>query len=151
MDTTGFRRRSPVAAALDRLTEVLLADSAASYRVFGAALLVIFAVVGVLLVFGMRVAPPSTVSICYGIALLLGLLLPWAWILTRRRLPAAVTFAFVLFLGFLLVSPRPLSYPVHDTSYAMLYNRDGYVLLSLLFLCVFVPVREPGRHDSALG
>src|SRR3984885_466615 len=65
-----------------------------------------------LVAFGMRVSAPSTSSISYGVALLLALVLPWAWVLTSRRLPAAIAFAFVLFFGFLLVSPRPLSYPI---------------------------------------
>ena len=104
-----------------------------------------------LVAFGMRVATPSTSSISYGVALLLLLLLPWAWLLASRRLPATIALAFVLFLAILLATPRPLSYPVEETSYAMFYNREGYVLLSMLLLCLFVRPRTPGRFAASLS
>jgi hypothetical protein len=193
----GGQRPSRVELTLNRLTALLMAQSAGTYRAFGLALLGIFSVVVILLIalgappisgpwdvmalldgawriicgqvphtdyhnpigaltyllvaFGMRVSAPSTSSISYGVALLLALVLPWAWVLTSRRLPAAIAFAFVLFFGFLLVSPRPLSYPIHETTYAMLYNREGYVFLSLLLLSLFIRPRDAGRFESSLG
>ncbi len=104
-----------------------------------------------LVAFGMRVAAPLTSAITYGVALLYVVMLPWAWTLASRRLPAAVAFALVLFLGFLLAAPRPLGSPIHWTSYAMLYNREGYVFLSLLLLSLFIEARNVGRFPANLG
>jgi hypothetical protein len=91
--------------------------------------------------FGLVVAPVSTSSICYGNVLLLVILLPWAWFISSRRLPRAVAFCFVLWLGILLISPRPLGYAIRETTYAMMYNRDGYVMLSMFMVGVFVGPR----------
>ena len=91
--------------------------------------------------FGMKVRPPSTASIAYGNILLMALLTPWAWFLTRRRLSASLSFLFGLFVVIILTAPRPLGYPIFETSYAMVYNRQGYVLLSMLLITLFIPGR----------
>jgi hypothetical protein len=195
--STGNQRQPWAALTLNRLTDLLNAESAGSYRAFAILLLGISAVIVITLIaqgappignpwdvmalldgawrivcgqvphtdfhnpigaltyllvtFGMRIAAPSTSAISYGIALLLVLMLPWAWTLASRRLPAAVAFAFVLFLGFVLAAPRPLSAPIHETSYAMFYNREGYVFLSLLLLSLFIEARNVGRFAVSLG
>jgi hypothetical protein len=95
-----------------------------------------------LISFGMLVSAPSASAITYGIALFLVVIVPWAWKLASARLPAAVAFVFVLFLGFLLVAPRAVGQPIHDTTYTMLYNREGYALLSLLLLSLFLQPRQ---------
>jgi len=102
-----------------------------------------------LIVFGLKVAPPAVSSICYGTVLLLALLVPWAWQIARRRLPALLAFLFAAFIGVLLVAPRPLGYGVRETTYAMVYNRDGYALLSMFFLSIFLEPRGT-RAGSAL-
>lgn len=105
-----------------------------------------------LVAFGMKIASPSTSSIAYGSALLLAFLLPLAWYITSKRLPWFVASVVVLFLGFYLVTPRPPGYAIFDTTYAMIYNRQGYVLLSLLLLCVFLRPTSCGRgSDSVEG
>jgi hypothetical protein len=103
-----------------------------------------------LIAFGMRVAAPSTSSICYGTVLLAAVLLPWAWWIVRRRLPAVIAFVLVVFLGILLVSPRPLAYAVRSTSYAMIYNREGYVLLSMFLVGLFLKPRKEESSSPAL-
>jgi hypothetical protein len=95
-----------------------------------------------LIAFGMILAPPSTASIAYGSALLVFLLTPIAWYLARARLPAALAFLFCMFLAVLLTAPRPLGYPILETTYAMLYNRQGYVLLSMLLIGLYIPRRD---------
>jgi hypothetical protein len=100
--------------------------------------------------FGMKIGVRSTLAIVIGSVLLLAVLLPWFWRIASRRLPAALAFASVLFAGVLLVSPRPLGYAIRDTTYAMLYNRQGYVLLSMLLIGVFIPRRAPPGDGSAI-
>jgi hypothetical protein len=91
--------------------------------------------------FGMKVAPPSASSIAYGNVLLFIVLTPWAWFIARSRLSSANAFLFALFMGFLLVAPRALGPGIRTTSYAMLYNRQGFVLLSMLLVELFIPLR----------
>lgn len=92
--------------------------------------------------FGMKIAAPSASSLTYGSVLFAALLLPCVWYITSSRLSWAFTFIFVFFEGFLLLTPRPLGYPIRYTTYAMIYNRYGYVLISLFLLCVFLKPRN---------
>jgi hypothetical protein len=103
-----------------------------------------------LIAFGLKVAPPSLASICYGTVLLLAALVPWAWWIARPRLPAVLAFLFALFIGMLLVAPRPLGYGVRETSYAMIYNRDGYALLSMFLLEIFLERRDSRARSAFL-
>ncbi len=93
--------------------------------------------------FGMKVAPPSVASITYGNILIASLLIPAAWYLASARFSWLITTLFVLFEGFYLVTPRPPGYPIRYTSYAMSYNRLGYVLIVLICLCVLLERRNP--------
>ncbi len=88
--------------------------------------------------FGMKVSSPSASSIAYGNVLLFIILTPWAWFIARSRFSAFNAFLFALFMGLLLVAPRPLGEPMSDTTYAMLYNRQAFVLLSLLLVEIFI-------------
>lgn len=96
-----------------------------------------------LIALGMKVGRPSTSSIVYGTVLLMAALMPWAWRIAAVRLPAPIAFVWGLTLGFLLISPRPLGYAIRETTYAMMYNRAGYVFLAMFLLCLFLPRREP--------
>jgi hypothetical protein len=103
-----------------------------------------------LVAFGMKIATPSASSITYGIVLLAAFLLPLAWHIAFRRLPWAIASIFVLFEGFYLLTPRPPGYGIRETTYAMIYNREGYVLISLLMLCVFLRARDSARRPEWL-
>ena len=93
--------------------------------------------------FGMKISSPSASAIAYGNVLLLVIFTPWAWFIARSRFSAVNAFLLALFMGVLLVTPRPLGKLIQETSYAMLYNRQGFVLLSLLFVEIFVPPHTP--------
>jgi hypothetical protein len=95
-----------------------------------------------LVAFGMEIAAPSTSALAYGSILLLAFVSPMAWHISCKRLPWVVAFVFTLFMSLILVTPRPLGYEIRETTYAMIYNRQGYVLLSLLLLCVFLKPRD---------
>ena len=92
-----------------------------------------------LIAFGMKVAGPSTAAIPYGIVLLACCLLPWAWSIAAARFPPFLAFLYVLFIGFLLIAPRPLGLGIRDTSYGMIENREADVLISLFFIVLFLP------------
>jgi hypothetical protein len=100
--------------------------------------------------FGMKVASPSASSIVYGSVLLFLVLTPWAWFIARSRLSSANAFLFALFMGFFLVTPRALGDGIRELSYATLYNRQGFVLLSLLLIELFIPYRPSVRHKNYL-
>lgn len=67
----------------------------------------------------------------------------------RRRLPGALTFAFTLFVAIIASADRPLGFPVSTTTYAMIYNRYGWVLYAILLILLFVPPVTPGRFGRA--
>jgi hypothetical protein len=104
-----------------------------------------------LVALGMKMGRPSTSSIPYGSGLALAVLVPWAWSLARRRLPAAISLLFGLFVALLLAAPRPLGYPISETTYAMLYNRQGYALLSILLIGLLIPSRTGSRATDVAG
>jgi hypothetical protein len=95
-----------------------------------------------LVAFGLKVAAPSVSAVAYGALLTLAILLPGAWYVAARRLPVGICFLYVLFLGVLLVAPRPLGYAIRDTTYAMIYNRQGYALTSVLLIQLFLGTRK---------
>ena len=96
-----------------------------------------------LVAFGMKIAGPSTRSITYGITMLVALLLPIAWRISKIRLPWMLAFLFVTLCGSYLLSPEPPGYAFRDTTYAMLYNREGYVFLCILCVCIFLKPHIP--------
>jgi hypothetical protein len=98
--------------------------------------------------FGMKIASPSASAIAYGNVLLLVIFTPWAWLIARDRLSALNAFLFALFMALLLVAPRPLGSPMSEVSYAMLYNRQAFVFLSLLFIEIFITPRTPERYSA---
>jgi hypothetical protein len=100
---------------------------------------------------GMNVGQPSASSVAYGNTLLFVILIPWAWFITRSRLSAIDSFLVVVFLGFLLIAPRALGFNSESTTYAMLYNRQGFVLFSMLALELFVAPRASVRHKFLLS
>ncbi len=102
------------------------------------------------IVIGMKIGGVCTAAIVYGSVLLLVCFVPWAWKMAAARFPPFIAFIFVLFCGFLLISPRPLGFAIRETTYAMIYNREGYFLLSLLLIVVFLPSREAGKSGAVL-
>jgi hypothetical protein len=98
--------------------------------------------------FGMKISSPSASSIAYGNALLLVIFTPWAWLIARDRLSALNAFLFALFMALLLVAPRPLGSPMREVSYAMLYNRQAFVFLSMLLIEIFITPRTPERSPA---
>ncbi len=99
--------------------------------------------------FGMKITLPSTASITYGSVFFFWLLLPIAWYLASARFSWFMTSLFVFFEGFYFITPRPPGYPIRYTSYAMIYNRHGYVLIALLSLCAFLK-RRYGSSNADL-
>jgi len=92
---------------------------------------------------------PSLRAVVYGQVLFLAIASALAWIVAWRRLPAPYAAFFTLFVAVLSVADRPLGYAPGITTYAMLYNREGWLLYAPLLLLVLVPVRgEPGRKHA---
>lgn len=101
-----------------------------------------------LIAFGMKITSPSASSIAYGNVLLLVICTPWAWLIARDRLSALNAFLFALFMALLLVAPRPLGSPMSEVSYAMLYNRQAFVFLSMLLIGIFITPRTPKKAQA---
>lgn len=86
---------------------------------------------------------PSLAAVTYGQVIFLVIACALAWMVAWRRLPAPYAAAFTVFVALLSVSVRPLGYSPWTTSYAMLYNRDAWLLYSTLLLLVLLGRREP--------
>lgn len=100
-----------------------------------------------LIAFGMKVAPLSTSSITYGMVLLATVLLPLAWHIATKRLSSGASFVFTALAGIYLLSPRPPGYLIRVTTYAMIYNREGYVIIALFLVCLFLSRRDSRRES----
>ncbi len=79
---------------------------------------------------------PSLHAVTYAQVLFLVAACTLAWLIAWRRLPPLYAAPFTIFMAFLCISVRPLGYSPWTTTYAMLYNRDGWVLYAPLLLLV---------------
>lgn len=109
----------------------------------------------ILIAIGMRLGGEGLAGQVYGGTILLLLAGGWAVALSYRKLPPVLGFLFVIFIASLIVAPRALGFdPVH-TTYAMVYNRCGWAILSLLSIQLLigdeVTHRRDGVVDAAAG
>lgn len=84
---------------------------------------------------------PSLAAVTYSQVIFLAIISVLAWLVSSRRLPNPYAAGFTVFAALLAVGVRPLGFSQSQMSYAMLYNRDGWLLYSSLLLLVFVPRR----------
>lgn len=86
---------------------------------------------------------PNVLAVPYSCLLLALLLMPVAWFFTRERVGCLEAAGLSLFLGLLVLSPRPLGIGgLYTLTYAMLYNRHGEALLGLFTILVLLPPRQ---------
>lgn len=85
---------------------------------------------------------PSLRAVTYSQVIFLVIASALAWFISSRRLPAPYAAGFTVFEALLAVAVRPLGYWPWQMSYAMLYNRDGWLLYAPLLLFVFLPGRR---------
>lgn len=91
---------------------------------------------------GMRLqAVPSLAAVTYGCLLFLPVAAVLAGHVAHRRLPGRYATGFTLFMALLLISVRPPGYSPGTTTYAMLYNRFGWLLYATLLLAALVQPR----------
>jgi hypothetical protein len=84
---------------------------------------------------------PSLRAVVYGQVIFLVIASSLAWTVAWRRLPAPYAAFFTIIVALLSVSDRPLGYAPSITTYAMLYNREGWLLYAPLLLLVLLPGR----------
>ncbi|MCX6929084.1 MAG: hypothetical protein NT154_38595, partial [Verrucomicrobia bacterium] len=95
---------------------------------------------------GMKLSHPCLSAIVYGDILLMAALCSTAMAVFCRRTSALYALLFSLFLGVLVVSPRPLGDPFDYIDYAMSYNRFGEAFLGLFSVLVFLSPRSGDRR-----
>ena len=96
--------------------------------------------------FGMRIDGPSLQALTYGNSIFLSLVGLWTIAISYKRLTPVFGLILTSFIVVLLAATRPLGYDVETTTYAMLYNRYGWALLSILMIQVLLaPKSEPAR------
>lgn len=91
---------------------------------------------------------PSLLAVTYGQVIFLVIAATLAWMVTWRRLPAMYAAAFTVFVALLAISVRPLGYSPRVTTYAMLYNRDGWLIYAALLLLVLLGRRMPSTKGA---
>ena len=93
---------------------------------------------------GMKLSQPCLSAIVYGNVVLMAILALTSAAILARRTSALYAFLFSMFVGLLVVTPRPLGDPYDYNDYAMLYNRFGEALLALFSVLAFLPPAQPG-------
>lgn len=106
----------------------------------------IFAVGLILLGPTAAVLPVCDAAVAFGVGLL-------GWSVARRRLPAWPASFFALTQALLAVTPHLLRDTWLAATYAGNYNRQGYALLSILLLAMFLPETgdDRARDDRRTG
>ncbi len=99
---------------------------------------------------GMKLGRPCASAIDYGNVVLMAALILPAMAALRRRTSAMAAFLFSLFIGLLVITPRPLGDPYDYTDHAMLYNRHGEACIALLGALLFLPPR-PGFGGNRMN
>lgn len=81
-------------------------------------------------------------AVTYSQVIFVAIVSPLAWAVGSPRLPAPYAAGLTVFAAWLSVSVRPLGFSYRSLTYAMLYNRDAWVLYSVLLLLVLLPRRN---------
>lgn len=97
-----------------------------------------------LIALGMKVSDPSLAGYVFGNVLFLLIVSSWGAAIFFGRMRPAYAFLLTLFVAVMTVATRPLGYDPSITTYAMIYNRYGWVLLTLAFVQLFV---APEKHS----
>lgn len=98
---------------------------------------------------GLGSARCEVVGIVYmttAVGLALGL---WIWFLVRSRLKAWFAMLFLALGVFFWLAPFPIGEPYYMTSYAMQYNRLGYILLAIILVELYST--QPGQTHAGLS
>ncbi|WP_037370643.1 hypothetical protein [Amycolatopsis orientalis] len=98
-------------------------------------------------------AVPSFAAVTYGCLLFLPVAAVLAGYVAHRRLPGGYATGFTVFMALLVISVRPPGYSPGTTTYAMLYNKFGWLLYSTLLLAALVRprTRRPLTDGAAIG
>ena len=91
-----------------------------------------------LIALGMKIGDVSLVGYTYGNVLFLVVASIWASLVFFSRLRPIYALLLTLFVAILAVATRPLGYSPSITTYAMIYNRYGWILLAIVNVQLFV-------------
>jgi hypothetical protein len=99
---------------------------------------------------GMRLAGPHVSSIACANACVLLVVAPWAWILARTRMSAALSFVFALYVGFMVAATSTYGHAFRQLAYSAIYNRWGVALTALVLIESLGCPRQPLRRWSSV-
>lgn len=103
-----------------------------------------------LIALGMRIGDISLAGYVYGNVVFLLIVSSWGGAVFFSRMRPIYAFLSTLFIAALSVATRPLGYDPSVTSYAMIYNRYGWILLAVAFVQLFVaPEKESANKTRA--
>jgi hypothetical protein len=95
-----------------------------------------------LIALGMALTHASTQAIAVGNAIFGIIVGVWSWSLCRRQIPFAPTVLITAWVILTATSPSPLGAPANIMSPAMIYNRHGYAILSLILIECFFSLKR---------
>jgi hypothetical protein len=100
--------------------------------------------------FGMKLVGVEFYAFVVGVVIFVAIASSAAIFVAHRRLPALQAFLFAVFVAFLAGATRQVGRSPSIPSYAEIYNRYGWTLITVLFLQLFVPVRKDSPERTAV-
>ena len=97
---------------------------------------------------GMKIGDVSLAGYTYGNVLFLVVVSIWGGVVFFSRLRPTYGLLLTLFVAILAAATRPLGYSPYITTYAMIYNRYGWILLAIAYVQLFVaPVGDSANKS----
>lgn len=97
---------------------------------------------------GMKITGTTSQALVYGNMFLFILLTLWGWYVARRRMRILNALLFSLLIGSMVVSTH-FGHWYKDTTFASLYNRYGWALLSIILIELFLSPKT--KLDLIIG
>jgi hypothetical protein len=99
---------------------------------------------------GMSLGGQNAGALAIACVLFLAAAATWAAWIAFQRFPPMIAGALVVWVALMCVATRPLGYDPDNHSYAMLYNRFGWITLGLLALQALIPPTRPSKLPASL-
>ena len=98
-----------------------------------------------IIAFGMKIHTPSSMAILYGSTTFFAIFILMVWVISISRLPPILALFFSVIAAFGIIGNYAIGYP--GISYAMIYNRYSYSLLSGIFIYSFLVAESNNRNS----
>lgn len=98
---------------------------------------------------GLWITHGSAAGLSVGLTAFAALVTVFAFLVARTRMTSAGTILYSAYILLLCTGPMPLGRnPSTDLTYAMIYNRFGYALLSILYVALLLTPKRLREHQG---